>query len=310
MSRRTRPFRSILVPLDGSPFGEQALPLALAIGRTARSKVRLVLVHQSAALPVSVEAARFFNSMDQAVRRSERRYLRDLAGQLRESRDPRIVAALLTGPVADTLAHYVRDSRVDLVVMSTHGRGPLQRVWLGSVADHLIRSLNVPVLLVRPREGAPASQAPPTIGRIMVPLDGSPLAEAALAPAAALGRLLGADLVLLQVVPPLVVGIPPVGPRSIGYNERIITLLRSEAEEYLQAMTRQLQQDGLRATAVVVLESSVAGTILEVARREQVGLVAVATRGEGGIRRLALGSVADKVVRAAEVPILVVRPGR
>jgi nucleotide-binding universal stress UspA family protein len=191
--------------------------------------------------------------------------------------------------------------------MSTHGRGPLQRAWLGSVADHLVRNLEVPVLLVRPQEGAFASHPPPTIGRILVPLDGSPLAEAALAPAAALARLLKAELVLLQVVLPLIVNIPPMGPRSMGYDEKIITLLRSEAEEYLQAVAKRLGKEGVRATAVVVL-GPVAGAILEVSRRERVGLVAVATRGQGGLRRLALGSVADKLVRAAELPVLVVRP--
>jgi nucleotide-binding universal stress UspA family protein len=307
MTRRTRPFHSILVPLDGSPFAEQALPLALAIGRAARIKVRLVLVHQAAAPTISVEAARFFSSMGRAARRSERRYLRELAGQFRKPGGPRVFSALLAGPVTDTLTHYVRDSRADLVVMTTHGRGPLQRVWLGSVADHLIRNLSVPVLLVRPQEGS-VSHPPPTIGRIMVPLDGSPRAEAALAPAGALARLLSAELVLLQVVLPPIGDISPMGPRSMGYHEKVITLLRGQAEDYLQALTTRLGQEGVRATAVAVLGPGVAGTVLEVARREGVGLVAVATRGQGGIRRLALGSVADKVVRAAEMPVLVIRP--
>jgi nucleotide-binding universal stress UspA family protein len=181
MARSTRPFRSILVPLDGSPFAEQALPLALAIGRAARSKVRLVLVHQLPAVSLSVEAARFYTSMELAARRSERKYLRGLVARLRGPGEARVVSALLAGPVADILTHYVRDSQTDLVVMSTHGRGPLHRAWLGSVADHLIRNLEVPVLLVRPRERVSAPAGPPGIGRIMVPLDGSPLAEAALA---------------------------------------------------------------------------------------------------------------------------------
>src|SRR6185503_1656372 len=185
MTRRTRPIRSILVPLDGSLFAEQALPWALAIGRAARSKVRLVRVHERAVLPISVEAARYFNSMDQAVRRSERNYLREVAGRFRQSGGAGISTALLAGPVTDTLTHYVHDSRADLVVMTTHGRGPLQRVWLGSVADHLIRQLQVPVLLIKPREPPSTAKGAPAIKRMMVPLDGSPLAEAVLVPTAA-----------------------------------------------------------------------------------------------------------------------------
>jgi nucleotide-binding universal stress UspA family protein len=308
MARSTRPFRSILVPLDGSPFAEQALPLALAIGRAARSKVRLVLVHQLPAVSLSVEAARFYTSMELAARRSERKYLRGLVARLRGPGEARVVSALLAGPVADILTHYVRDSQTDLVVMSTHGRGPLHRAWLGSVADHLIRNLEVPVLLVRPRERVSAPAGPPGIGRIMVPLDGSPLAEAALAPAAALARLLGAEVTLLQVVPPLIAGTAPLGPRLIGYHEEIIALRRIEAHDYLQGLAEGMEQEGVHAAAAAVLGPGVAETILNVARGDRIDLLAVATRGQGGIRRLTLGSVADKLVRAAEVPVLVIRP--
>lgn len=308
MARSVRPFRSILVPLDGSPFAEQAVPLALEIGRAARSKVRLVLVHQVPATPLSVEAARFYTSMELAVRKSERGYLRRLAKQSRKPPGPQVVSALLSGPVDTTLTRYVRDSGADLVVMSTHGRGPLHRAWLGSVADHLIRNLKVPVLLVRPREGESVSAAPSSIKQVMVPLDGSRLAEAALVPAAALARLLGAGLVLLQVVEPLIVDTTPLGPHSFGYDAEITALRRSEAHDYLKGLAERLGQEGVRATALAVLGPTVAETILDMARRQEVDLMAVATRGHGGIRRLAFGSTADKLVRAAEVPVLVIRP--
>lgn len=308
MALSVRPFRSILVPLDGSPFAEQAVPLALAIGRAARSKVRLVLVHQAPATPLSVEAARFYASMELAIRKSERDYLRRLATQSRKPPGPQVVSALLSGPVDTTLTHYVRASQAALVVMSTHGRGPLHRAWLGSVADHLIRNLEVPVLLVRPREGESVSGAPSRIKQVMVPLDGSPLAEAALVPAAALARLLGAEVKLLQVLEPLIVDTTPMGPHSLGYEAEITALRRSEAHDYLKGMTERLGQEGVRASALAVLGPTVAETILDMARREGADVIAVATRGHGGIRRLAFGSTADKLVRAAEVPVLVVRP--
>ena len=310
MAHSVRQFRSILVPLDGSPFAEQAVPLALAIGRAARSKVRLALVHQVPATPLSVEAARFYTSMELAVRKSERDYLRRLATQSRKPRGPQVVSALLSGPVDTTLTHYVRDSGADLVVMSTHGRGPLHRAWLGSVADHLIRNLEVPVLLVRPQEGESVAAGPPSIKQVMVPLDGSRLAEAALVPAASLARLLGAEVMLLQVVEPLIADTTPLGPHSLGYDydADFTALRRSEAHDYLKGLAERLGQEGVRANAAAVLGPTVAGTILDMARREGVDLMAVATRGHGGIRRLAFGSTADKLVRAAEVPVLVIRP--
>ena len=115
---------------------------------------------------------------------------------------------------------------------------------------------------------------------------------------------------LLEVVSPLLVNIPPMGPRSIGFYEQAMKLVRSEAEEYLQAIAKRLHREGLAASSRVVLGPEAAGTILEVARHGRVGLVAIATRGQGGIRRLALGSVADKVVRGAEIPVLVIRPAK
>jgi nucleotide-binding universal stress UspA family protein len=89
------------------------------------------------------------------------------------------------------------------VAMSTHGRGPLSRFWLGSVADALMRRLPVPLLLVRPQEGAPDLSEEPPLRRILIPLDGSALAEEVLAPALALGGLVGAEYTLLWVVRPL-----------------------------------------------------------------------------------------------------------
>jgi nucleotide-binding universal stress UspA family protein len=278
------------------------------IGRAARSKVRLVLVHRVQPVQLGVEAARFHASMDLAARRSERRYLRGIASRLRDPAGPRVVSALLAGPVGDTLTHYVRDSRADLVVMSTHGRGPLQRAWLGSVADHLIRNLAVPVLLVRPREGDSVSPSAPDVRQIMVPLDGSPLAEAAMAPAAALTRLLRAELVLVQVIAPLIADTVTLGPRSMSYYEEIIAIRRSEAHDYLQSVAERLEQQGLRARIAVTFGAGVAEVIHELARKNRSDLIALATSGHGGIRRLALGSIADKLVRTAETPVLVIRP--
>jgi nucleotide-binding universal stress UspA family protein len=112
----------------------------------------------------------------------------------------------------------------------------------------------------------------------------------------------------LQVVPPLIADSAPLGPRLIGYHEEIIALRRIEAHDYLQGLAEGMEQEGVHAAAAAVLGPGVAETILNVARGDRIDLLAVATRGQGGIRRLTLGSVADKLVRAAEVPVLVIRP--
>jgi nucleotide-binding universal stress UspA family protein len=297
--------RSILVPLDGSPFAEQALALADALGRPAKAKLRLALVHQRPSAPKTPEAAKLYTTIELTTRRAERDYLNGLATRLKQTGYPQVTRVSLTGQPGPALIEHATEWGAELVVMSTHGRGPLQRAWLGSVADHLVRHLTVPVLLVRPGEGEPSPAAVDLSRQILVPLDGSPLGETALEPAAGVARLVGAELSLVQVVRPVAVatGVPVSFP--VGYDERLTDLCRQEAQDYLDDIAERLQKEGVRARAAAVLGESVAGTILELAGDEQVGLVALATHGRGGLRRLTLGSVADKVVRSADRPVLV-----
>ena len=141
MGRRLRPFQSILVPLDGSPLAEQIIPLAFEIARAARSKVRLVLVHQTPQPPVDPHSSQLYVSTDLAMRKVERSYLNTLRTRLRKSSGLQISAVTIDGPAGPTLGKYVQDIGADLVAMTTHGRGGLRGAWLGSVSDHLIRSL-------------------------------------------------------------------------------------------------------------------------------------------------------------------------
>jgi nucleotide-binding universal stress UspA family protein len=310
MSRDSSPFRSILVPLDCSPLAEQAVPLASRIAERAGGKVRLVLVHQPPSPPLEPAAAKLFTSIELATRKSERGYLRATQAKLREGGTRLSSAVTLTGAAGPgpALVNYVREMGIDLVVMATHGRGGIRRAWLGSVSDHLIRNLEIPVLLVRPREGESALDRWPGAGRILVPLDGSPLAEEALEPAAALARIWDAELSLLQVVHPVVLAEDSAFPFPSAYDEDLTAMCRTDAQNYLDAVVQRLHGQGLRATGMVVLGWSAVDSILDVAHPDRVALVVLATHGRGGLRRLALGSVADKVVRGAEVPVLVYRP--
>jgi len=300
-------FRSILVPLDGSPFAEQAVPLAARIAQRSGSKLRLAFVHKLPAPPVDSAAAKLFTSIEAATRKAERAYLRGVQARLREGGTRLSSAVTLTGDPGPALAQYAQEMAIGLVVMATHGRGGIRRAWLGSVADHLIRHLEIPVLLVRPAEGvAPPSR--PGAGRILVPLDGSPLAEEALDTGARLARALDTELSLLQVVPPVLLSDDPALPLPSAYDEELTGMCRTQAQDYLDDVVERLHAQGLRASGVAVVGWSPVDSILEVARPEHIALVALATHGRGGLRRLALGSVADKLVRGADVPVLVYRP--
>ncbi len=244
------------------------------------------------------------------MRKSERDYLRSIARRLKE-RGVQASALVLAGPPGPTLVQWMRGDAADLVVMTTHGRGALGRAAYGSVADQLVRSLEVPVLLVRPDAADRAVADTGWMAReIVLGLDGSRTAEAALEPAARLARMLQVPMTVVQVVPPLAVAAHPPVPFPTGYDARITEVRRREALDYLEDVAEGLRARGVAATAAAVIGDSPAGTLLDLGRAERGVLLAVGTRGRGGVKRLMLGSVADKLVRGAEVPVLVVPPGR
>jgi nucleotide-binding universal stress UspA family protein len=303
-------FKSLVVPLDGSPFAEQALPVATAIAHAARARLRLVLVHQLPPPPQDRETAKLYVSVELAVRRSQRDYLRATASRLRERHGVQVTTVLLDAPVGPTLASWIHDIDADLVVMTTHGRGAVGRVLHGSVADQLVRALDVPVLLIRPDAEGGGADSPWTPREIVVGLDGSRQAEAALPPAETLARTLSIPLTLVQVIQPLVAATDPALPFPMEYDQRITEVRRREALDYLENVARRLRGDGNTASAVAVVHYSPAETLLELGRPERGSLLALGTRGRGGVKRLMLGSVADKLVREAAVPVLVVPPAR
>ena len=303
MTSYSERLRSLLVPLDGSSVAEQALPLAVAIAERARCKIKLVLVHQP--LP-GIEPGPAYTKMELAVGKANRDYLRSVVARYRERLGRALSSAVLEGPVAATLARYGRELSSDLLVMTTHGRGGIRRAWLGSVADQLIRTSEVPTLVVRAHDHDLTPSV--DLGEIMVPLDGSPLAEAVLEPVAALARLWDAEVSLVQVASPVILTSDPLLPFPNGYSEQITKMRREEAQDYIRDVAERLRESGIKASGVAVIGGGVAETLLDLARPERVGLIATATHGRGGVRRLVLGSVADKLVRGAEVPVLVVRP--
>jgi nucleotide-binding universal stress UspA family protein len=194
----------------------------------------------------------------------------------------------------------------DLVVMATHGRGPLGRLWFGSVADVLLRRLSVPLLFVRGYDAPADLTADPLVRHVVIPLDGSELAEQVLEPALALGTVRGADHTLLRVIPP---GTDySLGYHGAGSRRPPADWQQAEAWSYLRRVADQRGGRTLRVHPRIVFdEQPTARAILSYAQTHDADLIALATRGRGGLGRLFRGSVADQVVRGASVPVLVFR---
>jgi nucleotide-binding universal stress UspA family protein len=307
-------YRSLLVPLDGSAFSEQALPIALSLARRAGAALEVAHVHtpfEYYRVPSAVAP-----DLDEKARKDKQYYLDGIVNRLGAEGKVTATSTLLVGHAADALHDHAVAQGIDLVVMTTHGRGPLSRFWLGSVADDLMRRLPMPVLLVRPQEPVPDAGQEPVFRHVLIPLDGSELAEQILEPAVALGTLMEAEYTLLRIVEPLLEFDDDVlRPRtrlfsSSLYAETAVMRERQhvEAQNYLLGVANRLRSQSLPIQVRVVPDLHPAAAILNEARDHGIDLIALATRGLGGLARLVLGSVADKVVRGATTPVLVYRP--
>jgi nucleotide-binding universal stress UspA family protein len=293
--------RSILVPLDGSAFSEHALPLALSVAR--RSGAQLYLAHVLSGRGGLADMA------ERASAASRTAYLERVAQQIEKQSVRAPIMSILTGPVAETLLEHARSVGCDLIVLTTHGRGALSRLWLGSVADVIVRRSPVPVMLVRPHQPTVTIDTKNTrlsLRRILIPLDGSPLAEAIIEHSVHIGRIMDAEYTLLRVVDPSVLGLSAQDENAGAAT--VAQPLKDRAQAYLERQAEELRAQGLQVDAAVMVGEPSA-CILDYARMHSIDLIAMATHGRGGFSLLLLGSVADKVLRGSSLPLLLYSPG-
>lgn len=309
--------RSILVPLDGSTFAEHALPAAISLAH--RGNIRLHLTTVSTPLAEAYVEGLYFSTveLDQEVTARHQKYLEALADRIRKLVNVPVTVEVLHGEVAASICARLERGDDDMVVMATHGRSPMGRFWLGSVADEMIRHTNVPLLLIRPGEEEVNLEDEPALGRMILPLDGTDLAEQILEPAARIAEIVpDSEIILVRAIHSVVpVAVAPDvaeaerEARSLLHKvQEIQARLRKDAEEYLEGVAARLRKRGLRVQTQVVVEDEVAEAILQEAKLLQAGLIALETHGRRGLSRLILGSVADKLVRGAHIPVMVHRP--
>jgi nucleotide-binding universal stress UspA family protein len=292
----TQAFTTILVPLDGSALAEQALVVAERLARS--TSARLVLVrsaHVSAFPGVDQRDA-------QVVAIEEAKAYLDLQAAAFEGARLPVITAVPYGDPADEILEEIDIRGADVIVMATHGRSGLGRWVYGSVADKVLRRATVPVILTPPGS-VDRNEAGP-LRAILVPLDGSELAEAALGPSVDLANRLGAHIVLLQVI-----AFPPYALYTgvDGYVSFDAELELNNARRYLVAVANNLRGDTSRVRIRAELGQPTQ-VIADAATQEGAGLIAMATHGRSGLARLVLGSVATGVLRRASVPVMVVRP--
>jgi nucleotide-binding universal stress UspA family protein len=294
-------FRNVLVPVDEVRLAEAALPWALAAAGPSGA-VHLVHAHLLAA-PVAVEGMLLSSpSEDATLRGFEAEALDRLADRVRAAAPGVTVTARTIdpdGPFIEALTGAAADTSSELVVVATHARGPLARFVLGSVTDELVRHSPVPVLVVRPPAGGAAADlsARPRLDHLVIPLDGSALAERIIDPAVRLGHLFGADYTLVLVTDPHPSRDPQRPTDSL-----------TAAETYLRGAAKSVFERKGVAWPRVVQTGSPVEAVLGIAGEVPLTGIALATQGRSGIGRLLHGSVADEVIRKASGPVLVFHP--
>jgi nucleotide-binding universal stress UspA family protein len=292
----------VLVPLDGSQLAEQALPVGAGRARRTGATLHLVSVHEPiplVAMPPDYPMP--LQELEAEAHEDRVRYLESLAAAARASLSTPVVASVVTGSPAAALCEYVDSHPVDLVVMTTHGRGGLSRLWLGSVADRMLRRVTTPVLLLHPDESA----QPAEFHRLLVALDGEIEEPVLHAVELLAGDGKGVHCTLTRVVEPAVPILSGLAARPArlppDWNQR----REVDARTYLARLTDRLGAQGWDVSWEVLVGRGVASKVLELAEASRADAIVVGTHGARGMERLVLGSVADKIVRGSRVPVLV-----
>jgi nucleotide-binding universal stress UspA family protein len=314
-------FKRILVPLDGSKRAESAVPIAARIAQASGGSVILL---QVAAIPIEIEPEKkppevySQAAIDKGVA-DTKSYLESVT-RADVLKGIQTETGAVTGAIAPSILSAIQTLHADLVVMSSHGFTGFKRWALGSVAHKLAPHSPVPVLVLRDGGTIPTTETQQPM-RAFVPLDGSTLAESALEPAAQLVTALAPStqkaIHLLRVVDV---------PASYGkyrssvdeyYDAGVRAEAKREYQAYLDTVAKRFTEGDLATynfsvETSVPIDMDVAEAIVQAAEQAEgaelsgYDLIVMATHGRGGVQRWVLGSVAERVLHATKVPLLIV----
>ena len=304
-------FERILIPLDGSQTSEISLPYAEELANKFGSE--LILYHVRGQDPMELE-------------RVHQAYLDKMAEDVRqitegETNKVNVTFKIESGEPAQKICDLVEKKKIDLIVMtsvSTSGKAIGKN--LGSVADHICRTVPVPVLLIRPNGFHRLDDKKSLITKILIPVDGSDLSKLALPVGEELARRLNVPIALFQmatVIYPYTLHDNVAGIEYPGINERGERMVEydyaeanKEEERTVMAdmieIEKELREKGLNATQSVTSGIDAAHEIIQQSKEYGIDLIVMATHGRSGLDRWVLGSVAEKVLRYGETPLLLV----
>ena len=291
---------TLLVPLDGSPLAEQALPYAEDLARRANG--RLVLTRA-----VEGDANDSPDERQTAALAEADAYLRSIVGTL-GGRDMAAQHSTPFGDIDEQIAAEAENRDAHMIVMATHGRDGLARLFSGSVAEEVLHHTTRPLMLIRAGDDAAAPAAPlPTGARVLVPLDGTPFAETALEPARDLARLLEGEVVLLSVItPPPPPAMSELSFAAAPYVDFDLDEAQRESQAYLERIAQEYGIDPAQTRASVETGGTTEG-IIESIGEIGAAVVVMATHARSGLGRLFFGSTATDILHQITVPLVLLR---
>jgi nucleotide-binding universal stress UspA family protein len=299
-------YTRILIPLDGSKTAEKVLPYARHLAAVLKLPVELLAVIDIAEMAshMAAEKARFLDTLIEDGMRNSEDYLRSAAATFAGAN---VKCTVEKGRAEESIVEHAAKDKNTLITMATHGRSGVDRFLLGSVAEKVLRSSTSPLLLIRASVEAKA-EGEAAVKSIIVPLDGSDLAESVLPAAVELARSLDAEIVLFRAYN------IPYGAYSAGEGfydpvnlDTLLASIKDEAAEYLARKTDELKRNGVAKVSFVAKEGFSADEIIAFARETKDGMIAMCTHGRSGVKRFVLGSVSESVARHSVDPVLVLR---
>ena len=299
-------YTKILIPLDGSKTAEKVLPYARYLASKLKLPVELLAVIDLAemAAHIPAEKARFFDSMIEEGVKKSASYLRGVAGTFGATD---VKCTVEKGQADAVIIEKGESDKGMLICMATHGRSGLDRFLLGSVAEKVLRAAANPLMLVRATEEA-KSEAEAALKSMIVPLDGSELAESVIPMVAEVANKLQLEVILFRAYHiPYYAYAGDETSFVVDYDELLVGV-RDEATEYLEKKVTEVKKLGVKKVTFVTEEGFAADKIIALGRKTPDNLIAMCSHGRTGVKRWVLGSVAETVVRHSGDPVLINRP--
>jgi nucleotide-binding universal stress UspA family protein len=294
-------FKRFLVPLDGSNLAEQVLPFAIYLAKQLQATLILFHVVEKDA-PEEVHNQHHLREVSEA-----RIYLKQIAERLSSAGVTILqdVHEVQEVGVAQTICNHAEELETDLIVLCAHGNGGLRDMIFGSIAQQVIHQGQIPVLFIRPEF---VTDSVKLVRKILLPLDGSKEHEVAIPVAIYLATKCEAEIRLLTVVPtsdtlPIKKAITTrVSPRAVTLS---LDITAQQAEEYLQAISKEITAKGVTVKGIVARGSTTSMQI-EIITEEDIDLVVMATHGTNALDARWEGSLTPRFLPKTPVPVILV----